>query len=222
MHSRHVALALALALLVAPAAEAHHAGGDVDAVMSAREPSFVAVDAPAPYFELADAQGETVRLDDFAEAIVVLKFVKVGCEPCREQAALFAEAQAMIGASPMGDRVRFLTVTTSPEENAGDALARHVAESGLDPATWDFLTMVDGDPPHAARLLAQAYGVDPDEEGKAVTLVIDRGLRLAGRFEGAAFDPVNLVLYVNGLLQHAPASLERGGDGGRWWERLRR
>jgi protein SCO1 len=219
---RPAAFALALALLAAPAAQAHHAGSNIDASMSAREPSFQAIDAPAPDFELADAQGETVRLADLAEQIVVLKFVGLGCEPCRAQAALFAEAQAMIAASPMSERVRFLTVATNPEEDAGDALARYGAEHGLDPAGWTFLTTLESDPPHATRLLARAFGVDPEDEAKAVTLVIDRGLRLAGRFEGVAFDPVNLVLYVNGLLQHGPTEAERGEESGRWWKRLER
>ena len=52
-----------------------------------------------------------------------------------------------------------------------------------------------------------------------MTHVIDRDGRHAARFHGLGFQRLNLVLYVNGLIDNwyaAPEAVEPG-----WWERLR-
>ena len=51
-----------------------------------------------------------------------------------------------------------------------------------------------------------------------VTHVIDRGGRFAAKFHGMRFDPLNMVLYVNGLTNNVPkpAKPEPG-----WWDSLK-
>ena len=76
---------------------------------------------------------------------------------------------------------------------------------GLDPSNWTFLTTREGQAEDATRKLSEEYNVrfDPLEGGQqmhgVVTHVIDRGGRFAAKFHGLRFDPLNLVMYVNGL-----------------------
>lgn len=101
--------ALLLALLAqAPSAMAHHPGEDLDEVMGRQEQFFQAIDAPAPVFERADADGNPVRLSDFADKIVVLDFVLASCTAvCPLQSEVLADVQERINASMMRDMVQF-------------------------------------------------------------------------------------------------------------------
>jgi protein SCO1/2 len=49
----------------------------------------------------------------------------------------------------------------------------------------------------------------------AVFHVIDRGGRLAGKFHGLDFDPMNMVLYINGLT-NAPYRKQAAAEAGLW------
>jgi protein SCO1 len=214
----------AIAALIAPAAGAHHPGADLDQVMGDREHYFQAIDEPqAPPFELADADGNVVRLADFADKVVVLNFIFAGCTDfCPLHSKLIAEVQAGVNASPMKDMVQFVTVTTDPAADTPEVLRSYGAVHGLDPANWVFLTAAPGQPEDATRKLAEAYGLkfEPGEGGQqmhtVVTNVIDRDGRFAAKFHGLRFDPTNLVLYVNGLT-NAESPLPRSG----FWEGVR-
>jgi protein SCO1 len=71
MKAKPLLLALSLLLGFALPAHAHHPGADLDEVMGSEEKFFQAIDEPAaPAFELADADGKTVRLSDFSDKIV--------------------------------------------------------------------------------------------------------------------------------------------------------
>jgi protein SCO1 len=204
-------IAVGFFLTAATASSAHHPGDGIDAAISAREADFRIVDAPALNFELADENGDVVRLSERADEVVVLNFVSADCGGCNAQTELLAEAHAMLAASPMAQSVHFLTVSLGTHDGAA---AAH---------DWPILRTRAGDPPEAAHLLARAYVLDPEMIDEPWTVVIDRGNRLAGMFKGVRFDPVNIVLYVNGLLQHPPTPLpERGQDGSSWWESLTR
>lgn len=47
----------------------------------------------------------------------------------------------------------------------------------------------------------------------------DHGGRFAGKFHGIRFDPLNLVLYINGLTNSVRKPTARPEPG--WWERLK-
>lgn len=51
-----------------------------------------------------------------------------------------------------------------------------------------------------------------------VTHVIDRGGRLAAKFHGLRFEPVNMVLYLNGLINNASTAEPPAEKG--WLEQL--
>jgi protein SCO1/2 len=217
---RILAPALLLAAALAGTAAAHHPGEELDAVIAAREPAFEVVDAPAPPFDLVDGQGQPLRLSDLGDQIVVLDFAFAACaEGCPLQSGLVARVQDMVNASAMRDMVRFVTVTTDPAADTPEARAAYGRAHGLDPVNWTFATVLPGEDGDATRRLAQAYGAEPDADGRPAPAihVIDREGRLAGRFQGLDAEPLNLVLYINGLTQPPQGAAE--GEAG-WWDRV--
>lgn len=79
---------------------------------------------------------------------------------------------------------------------------------GLDPTNWMFLTS-GAERPAATRALAEQYGhkfaktEDGYQTHGIVTHVIDQEGRLRANFHGLKFDPTNLVVYVNALVNEA-------------------
>lgn len=220
--------ALLLALSVtARAAVAHEEGSDIDAFMGGEEQFFQVIDQSAPPFELVDADGNPVRLSDFADKIVVLDFVFASCtDLCPLQSEVLADVQAKVNASPMKDMVQFVTVTTDPEADTPEVMRSYSQAHGLDPSNWTFLTVRPGDPENTTRQLSEAYDntftpvADGQQMHGVVFHIIDRGGRLAAKFHGLRFETVNMVLYINGLT-NAPHEGEGAADAG-WWGSLAR
>lgn len=215
------ALGVVLAAAGAPAL-AHHPGHDLDKVMGSREQFFEAVDKEAPGFALEDAAARPVSLADLRGKVVVLSFLYTGCpDVCPLHAEKIAEIQGLIAKTPMREVVQFVGITTDPANDTPDILRDYGPAHGLDAANWAFLTAPGGAPDDTTRRLAEAYGLKftatPDgyQMHAVVTHVIDQEGRLRARFHGLRFDPVNLVTYVNGLInqRHAP---KRGSVPGVW------
>ncbi len=221
----YAALVPLAGFVLAGQARAHHPGADLDRVMGSKEQFFQVIDRPAPPFELADAEGRTVRLSDFSGKIVVLNFIFASCtDVCPLHSELIADVQAKINITPMKDMVQFITVTTDPANDTAEVLASYGEAHGLDSYNWVFLTALPGQPQDASRTLADTYNVrfDPLDDGQqmhgVVTHVIDRGGRFAAKFHGLRFEPLNLVLYINGLTNAPPP--DRPEDAG-WWGSLK-
>lgn len=217
---------LLASIALTPATMAHHPGADLDEAMGSKEKFFQAIDQRAPPFELADADGRTVRLPDFADKIVVLNFIFAGCtDVCPLHSALIVDVQDKVNATPMKDMVQFITVTTDPATDTPDVLRAYGEAHGLDPYNWMFLTKRSEHPEDATRKLAETYNVkfEPLDDGQqmhgVVTHVIDRGGRFAAKFHGLRFDPLNLVLYINGL-SNAPHRPETTTETD-WWTRVK-
>ncbi|MCV0398200.1 MAG: SCO family protein [Rhizobiaceae bacterium] len=211
MNRRAILAAMAVTPILALPAYAHHPGADLDRLMGSEEKYFQAIDAPAaPGFELADSEGTSVRLSDFSDKVVVLNFVFASCtDVCPLHSDLVARVQAMVNDTPMRDLVQFLTVTTDPAADTPEVMNGYGEAHGLDPHNWTFLTTRKGQAEDATRKLSEEYNVrfEPLEGGQqmhgVVTHVIDRGGRFAAKFHGLKFDPLNLVMYVNGLTNNA-------------------
>lgn len=208
--SRFAAVILAALLAFAAPALAHHPGTNLDAVMGDKERFFQVIDQPAPGFDLVDAEGKTVSLADFADRIVVLNFIYAGClDACPLHSEKIAQIQGLLNQSPMKGTVQFVTITTDPERDTPEILRTYGEAHGLDPVNWIFLTAPSGQPEDATRQIAKAYGLeftltdDGHQMHGVVTHVIDRGGRLAAKFHGLRFEPVNIVLYLNGLINNA-------------------
>lgn len=221
-------LAPAIVVLGIPyIAEAHHPGAAIDEFMGSKEKYFEIVDQPtAPSFELVDAGGNVVKLSDFSEKIVVLNFAYASCpDVCPLHAEMISSVQAMINGSPMKDAIQFLTVTTDPINDTSGVLREYGPDHGIDPVNWRFLTSGTEQPDDMTRSLADAYGLkfsstdDGLQMHAVVTHIIDRNGRFAAKFHGLRFEPVNLVLYLNGLMNNWRTPNEPAAAS--WWEQLK-
>ena len=223
--TRYLFIALAASLMAAPAA-AHHPGKKLDVMMGSREKYFQPIDKPAPAFSLQDADGRKVNLSDFQGKVVVLHFVYVSCgDVCPLHSDRIAEIQDMVNVSPSKEQVQFITITTDPQKDTPEVLREYGPAHGLDAANWTFLTTLPGQPGDWTRRLAEAFGHTFTETPSGaqvhgvVTHVIDRQGLWRANFHGLRFQSINLVLYVNSLVnegQH-PA----GAEAKSLWDRLR-
>ena len=220
---QHYAIAC-LAIGLAMPALADHPGEKIDSWIVEQEKYFQVIDEPAaPPFELENANGETVRLSDFEDKIVVLHFVYANCaDICPLHTDKVAELQAMVDAASMTEQVQFISITTDPKIDSAEVLANYGDRHGLDPSNWIMLTKLANSPDDATRKLALEYGLkftktaDSDMQMHApVVHIIDRG-RFAAKFLGMEYHNLNAVLYINGLVYNEPESAKSES----WWQRL--
>lgn len=205
---------------------AHHPGKKLDALMGSKEKYFQIVDRQSPSFTLKDADGRRVRLTDFRDKVVVLHFVYAACpDVCPLHAERLAQVQEMIAATPMKNRVQFVTITTDPKNDTTEVMRAYGPTHGLKAENWVFLTTASDQPEDATRQLAKRFGhsftktYEGYQAHGIVTHVIDRGGRWAANFHGLRFEAVNLVLYINGLTNNQPAPATRDTPG--VWDRLK-
>jgi protein SCO1 len=202
---------LSLAVLAASVTNAvAHSLDELEAQLRDREQYFQPVDQEAPAFALEDADGRAVSLDDLRGKVVVLHFVYTSCpDVCPLHAERIAEIQAMINQTPMRELVQFVTITTDPANDTPEVLRKYGPAHGLDAVNWLFLTSGPSRPEDATRNLAERFGhkFTRAEDGYqihgVVTHVIDREGRWQANFHGLKFDPINLVLYINALVNDA-------------------
>lgn len=198
---------IALVLLFSTGlALAHHPGEQLDELMGSKEKYFQLIDREAPGFTLQDAEGRKFALADMRDKIVVLHFIYAGCpDICPLHAERIAEVQEMIAQTPMKDRVRFVTITTDPENDTPQVLKDYGQQHGLKAGNWIFLTKLAEQPEDVTRRLAEQFGHkflktdDGYQTHSIVTHVIDRNGRWAANFHGLKFAPLKMVLYLNGL-----------------------
>jgi protein SCO1/2 len=222
-----VAWICALAVITASTSAARaHSLDDLEAMLGDKEKYFQPLDKPAPEFTLRSADGAAVRLADFRGKVVVLHFIYASCpDVCPLHADRIAEIQAMVNETAMKEQVQFVSVTTDPSKDTAEVLRGYGPAHGLDAVNWVFLTTTPDQPEDATRELAQAYGhkftKTPDDYQMhgIVTHVIDREGRWRANFHGLKFEPVNLVLFVNALVNDVHHGQEHEEDG--FWDRLR-
>lgn len=219
-------LALAILLTHTSTTIAHHPGADLDKVMGSKEKFFQQIDSRAPAFELRDDDGRPVKLDDLREKIVILNFIYTKCpDVCPLHAEYLSKVQSMINGTPMKERVHFVSITTDPVNDTADILKNYGEVHGSDRVNWSYLTTTPGQPEDTTRKLAEAFGHKFTKTGddyqvhSVVTHVIDRDGRWAANFHGLRFNPVNLVLYVNGLTNNPNVSQKEKPQG--VWDRLK-
>jgi protein SCO1 len=218
---------LSLVVLAANVSNAAaHSLDEVEAQLGDREQYFQPVGRDAPAFALEDAEGRAVSLEDFRGKVVVLHFVYTRCpDVCPLHAERIAEIQEMVNQTPMRELVQFVTITTDPEHDTPEVMREYGPAHGLAPANWTFLTSGPNRPEDTTRNLAERFGhkFTRTEDGYqvhgVVTHVVDREGRWQANFHGLEFDPTNLVLYVNALVNdvhNGHQQAERGFWGMLW------
>jgi len=212
------ALALGTIVLFTATAAAHSVK-DLERMMGSREKFFQPLDKPPPAFALRDTDGRPVDLAGLRGKVVVLHFIYARCpDVCPLHAERIAEIQAKVNPTPMKGQVRFVTITTDPTSDTPAVMRQYGKAHGLEPDNWVFLTTRPGQPEDATRKLAQAFGHKflKTKDGNhqvhgVVTHVIDKQGRWRGNFHGLRFDPVNLVLFINALVNDTAAPHGHGG-----------
>jgi protein SCO1/2 len=220
------AAALVLAVVAAAGPAVAHSLAEVEGELGGKERYFQPVDKPAPDFALRDTAWRETHLADLRGQVVVLHFVYTSCpDVCPLHAEKIAEIQAMVNRTPMKEQVRFVTVTTDPVRDTPQILQDYGPAHGLDPVNWTFLTTLPDQPEDTTRQLAKAFGhtFTPGEDGMqmhgVVTHVIDQEGRWRANLHGLEFEPANLLVYLNALVNRAQAPHPHPEPS--LWERLR-
>ena len=215
---------LAAALLAGPASA--HSLEELSQSFVNEEKYFQSFDAEAPRFTLQDGDGRTISLADFRGKVVVLHFIYTNCPDfCPLHAEKIAEAQKMVNITPMKDQVQFISITTDPKRDTGKVLSDYGDNHGLDPVNWTFLTTAPGQAEDTTLKIAESYGLkfvmtkDGAQMHGVVTHVIDQDGRLRARFHGLKFQSLNLVVYVNALVNKV--QMPHADDEPGFWEKLK-
>jgi len=220
------ATGIAIILLTASGSQvAAHSLEHLETELSEQETYFQPVDKEAPDFTLEDAEGQAVGLGDLKGTVLVLHFVYTSCpDVCPLHAERIAEIQTMINQTPMREQVRFLTVTTDPTRDTPEVMAEFGLAHGLDRTNWTFLTTKYDHPEDTTRRLAERFGhkfMKTDDGYQAhgvVTHIIDRDSRWRANFHGLDFEPTNLVVLVNALVNDVHDAGDHEGPG--LWDRI--
>jgi len=205
-----VLLAVAAMALTFPgtSARAHHTLKQMEEALREREHYLQPMDKPAPSFALKDPDGRVVRLEDFRGKIVVLNFIFATCtDVCPLHSELIAKIQEKVNVLPVlvRERVQFITITTHPEFDTPKVLKAYGPARGLNPSNWLFLTS-GPERPTETREIAERYGLKFTPVGNGqfvhgvVTHLIDQKGVLRARYHGLKFNPVNMVLHINALI----------------------
>ena len=190
-----------------------------------KEKYYQSLDKDAPDVTLQDADGRSVRLRDFRGKVVVLLFIYTNCpDVCPLHTDRIAEIQEMVNQTPMRDLVQFVTITSDPKRDTPDVMREYGAAHDLDLVNWTFLTS-GPDRPTATRDLIETFGHKFTEADGGyqvhgvVTHVIDREGRWRANFHGLRFEPTNLVLFINALVNDVHDARGRGERS--FWDRVR-
>ena len=219
--------AVILAFAAIPSSTAFpHSVKDLESMLGDRERYFQAMDQEAPDFTLHTGQGKAVSLADLRGKVVVLHFIYASCpDVCPLHADRIAEVQEMVNRTPMKEQVRFVTITTDPVNDTDAVMEGYGPAHGLDPANWTFLTTASDQPEDATRRLAEAYGHSFAKTGDGyqvhgvVTHVVDKHGQWRGNFHGLKFEPANLVVFINALVNDVAAPHAHPEPG--WWDAVK-
>jgi protein SCO1/2 len=221
-------LAAVLTVLVSSGPALAHSLENLQQELFKKEHYFQIKDESAPDFFLEDAYGKPVTLRDLSGKVLVLHFVYTRCpDVCPLHAEKIADVQKMINITPTKEQVEFISVTTDPQNDTPEVLRSYGPLHGLDSTNWMFLTKRKGDREDVTRKLAERFGhgFDKTKDGLQmhgiVTHIIDQNGRWRGNFHGLQFCSVNLVVFVNGLINTQIPHHDEDEGTGSIWNRIR-
>lgn len=203
-----------------------HSLKDLETELGSRETYFQTIDKDAPQFALQDADGRPVSRTDFRGRVIALHFIYTNCpDVCPLHLDRIGEIQAMVNQSPMKDQVQFITITSDPSRDRDSVLTDYGRVHGVDPVNWVFLTTRPNQPEDTTRKIAEQYGhkFTKTEDGYQVhgivTHILDKEERWRANFHGLKFDPTNMVVFMNALVNDAEKPHDEPRPG--FWQRLR-
>ncbi len=189
-------------------AMAGHPGENLNKVMAEKEAAFEPAPArAAPKLNAKDGSGAVVDLADLAGKIVAVSFQPKGCgAPCTAQQTQLEQALASLNASPMREMVEFVTVgdtvpaAPAPADNWTYLQAKDATKNATNNGARD-----QSDDRQTAQSLADTFAAQSARPNETPMIhLLDRAGRQVGIFHGSDFQPLNLVLYINGLTNAHP------------------
>jgi protein SCO1/2 len=193
-----------------------------------KEKYFEIKDAVPLELALENADGKLISFTDLRGKVIVLHFIYTRCpDVCPLHSEKIADIQKMINITPMKEQVEFISITTDPGNDTPGVLRSYGGLHGLDSTNWLFLTKRKSDPEDATRKLAEKFGhgFDKTKDGMQmhgmVTHIIDQNGRWRANFHGLQFESLNLVQFINGLINVEIPHHQSGHQGNKsLWERL--
>ena len=187
---RHAILVSMMAIMLGSTALADHPGERLNEVTAEKEPGFEAVSRPGPDLDLVTMDGEKLGLEDFAGRILVVNLRPASCtEVCDAQHWQLEKTVTSLNASPMRDLVGFVTVA----EDAAD-----IDTPGAE--NWAIARPQGRLEDLEARLAAVSERPSDDP----MLFIFDRQGHQVGIFHGTDFEPLNLLMHINGLTNAHP------------------
>jgi len=168
---------------------------------------------PVPAFHLTDQAGKKMDSRELAGKVWVADVIFTTCAgPCPRMTAMMAELQAAVNP---GSPVHFVSITTDPERDTPEVLARYGKRYAADPARWHFLTGSPAEIKSAAvdALKFTALAKDPAQRESptdlfihsTIFIVVDKRGWARGAFEidePGARD--RMLAAINSLLKESP------------------
>lgn len=112
-----------------------------------------------PEFDLTDHNGQAVTSGTLYGKIWVVNFISADCSnSCNLQTDLMNAIQSALSPQ-LGDAIRYVTITLTPEEDTPESLSQYVAQRSLDTAQWHFLT---GAPSDVSALAGAGFSLTDD------------------------------------------------------------
>ena len=191
LSARFGAFLLCASQIAAVPAFADHPGENLNQVMAAKEASFEPITPrDAPEFVWQGASGDLVSLSTLKGKVVVLSFLPNGCgSPCEAQQEKLGQTISALNSSAMREMVVFVTLSDDPQTDPREQ--NWVSAQGPDAES-----LVDAS-------IALAAPSDRPSTSPQVHLLNRKGQQV-GIFHGADFEPLNLLLYINGLTNAHP------------------
>lgn len=221
-----VASVVTLGLFAVMLAKAHSLK-ELETLLGNREKYFQSVDKAAPDVTLQEASGRPVRLSDLSGKVVVLYFTRAeGPDACALHSDRVAEIQSMVNQTPMREQVQFVTILTDQGNDRSRVLRAFGEQHKLDAANWVLLTTGAEESEDAPRRLAEQFGHTLMEQGSGcqaqgiVTHVIDKEGRWRANFRSLNFEPTNLVVFINALVNDAQKPHGHGSQS--TWDRIKK
>lgn len=203
-----------------------HSLKDLEALLVAKEKYFQSLDKAAPDSALKELGGRSVRLSDLRGKVVVVYFTQVGgADACPPHSDRIAEIQSMVNQTPMKEQVQFVTITTDQGNNRSRVLRTLGEQHRLDATNWVLLTSDGEQSEDATRKLAAQFGHNVEQERECrpdgvITHVIDKEGRWRANFRSLHFEPTNLVVFINALVNDAHKPHSHGPQSA--WDRIKK
>jgi protein SCO1/2 len=149
-----------------------------------------------------DHDGRTRDLNEIRGGrALALTFIYTKCPVptfCPMMDRQFVEAQALIRAKGLADRVRLLSVSFDPKNDTPGVLNNHGRKLGFDPKIWTFVTAgreeIDRFATNFGVTLVRGEAANPDEIGHTLrTALIGRDGRLVKSYGGGDWTAAQLV-----------------------------